>query len=44
MTPADLDAEVELSTDSDNPNGALDLYERHGFRRGRVEVGWERPV
>jgi len=36
--------EAALSTDSDNPNGALALYERHGFRRDRVEVGWERPV
>jgi GNAT superfamily N-acetyltransferase len=36
--------EAALSTDSDNPSGALDLYERHGFRRDRVEVGWERPV
>ena len=36
--------EAALSTDSDSPNGALGLYERHGFLRDRVEIGWERPA
>jgi mycothiol synthase len=36
--------EAALSTDSDSPNGALGLYERHGFVRDRSEIGWERPA
>jgi GNAT superfamily N-acetyltransferase len=36
--------EAALSTDSDSPNGALGLYERHGFVPDRVEIGWERSA
>ncbi len=36
--------EAALSVDSENPSGALRLYERHGFRVARREATFVRPV
>jgi mycothiol synthase len=36
--------EAALSVDSDNPTGALRLYERHGFRRVRTDVLYARTI
>jgi mycothiol synthase len=36
--------EAALGVDSENPSGALRLYEKHGFRRHRTDVMYARPI
>jgi mycothiol synthase len=36
--------EAALAVDSENPTGALRLYERHGFRRVRTDVTYALPI
>lgn len=37
-------AEAGLDVDSDNPTGAMGVYERLGFRTTRTQVSWARPL
>ena len=35
---------AQLDVDSDNPNKALTLYERHGFVADRTVTEWSMPL